>query len=183
MNDLASAMAENDERIEQPKRRGRHDEEVTGSGAVEVIGKEVLHVCDGGPDGWVTTYFAIVDSAMSTPSIFSSAWIRGMPQSGFSLDIRRISARTSASIFGRPCLLDFQRQYSLNPFRCQATTVAGLTTTRADRQPGQSLDSHTQKIRSRLRSRGRLPCGRERRAGAVVRGFRQRVEPERQTES
>ena len=40
VNDLASAMAENDERIKQSKRGGRYDEEVTGGGAAEVIGNE-----------------------------------------------------------------------------------------------------------------------------------------------
>ena len=40
VNDLASAMAEYDESIQQSKRGCRHDEEVTGGGAAEVIGNE-----------------------------------------------------------------------------------------------------------------------------------------------
>ena len=43
-----------------------------------------------------------VDSATSIPSINNSPWIRGAPHSGFSRLIRRISARISESILGRP---------------------------------------------------------------------------------
>jgi len=59
---------------------------------------------------------------------------------------------------GRPTLpaLDFHRQNSLNPRRCYLTTVAGCTIASAERQFGQSLESHTQKTRSRGRNFGRL---------------------------
>ncbi len=59
---------------------------------------------------------------------------------------------------GRPGFpaLDFHRQKNLKPFRCHLTTVSGWTMARADRQLGQSLDSNTQKTRSRGRSFGRL---------------------------
>jgi hypothetical protein len=54
---------------------------------------------------------------------------------------------------GRPGFLglDFHRQYSLNPIRCHVMTVSGRTITSADRQFGQSLESHTQKTRSPTR--------------------------------
>ena len=73
----------------------------------------------------------------------------------FSRDIRRIRSRISRSIFGRPGFpfLDFQRQYSLKPCRCQATTVCGWTSTRHRRQFLHNLESHTQKMRSPGRRR------------------------------
>jgi hypothetical protein len=46
----------------------------------------------------LTMYLATLDCATSKPSFSSSPWIRGAPQSGFSMLIRRISARRSASI-------------------------------------------------------------------------------------
>lgn len=62
------------------------------------------------------------------------------------------------SMGGRPGLprFDFNRQNNLKPFRCHLMTVAGWTMARAERQFGQSRDSNTQKIRSRVRSFGRL---------------------------
>ena len=58
-----------------------------------------------------TMYLATLDCATSKPILSSSPWIRGAPQSGFSMLIRRISARRSASICGRPPSgRDFQRQ-------------------------------------------------------------------------
>src|SRR6188768_965364 len=47
-------------------------------------------------------YLATLDGATSIPSLSSSPWIRGAPQSGFSMLICRISARSSLSICGRP---------------------------------------------------------------------------------
>jgi len=70
----------------------------------------------------------------------------------------RISSRTSLGIEGlsaRPCRL-FQVQKNRKPLRCQATTVSGFTRTRAERQSGQTRDSHVQKSRSDGRSLGRL---------------------------
>jgi hypothetical protein len=51
------------------------------------------------------------DDATSNPSLSSSPWMRGAPQSGFSMLIRRINARSAVSICGRPPNgRDFQRQ-------------------------------------------------------------------------
>src|SRR5664279_1296913 len=47
-------------------------------------------------------YLATLDCAISNPSLSSSPWMRGAPQSGFSMLICRISARRSVSICGRP---------------------------------------------------------------------------------
>jgi hypothetical protein len=51
------------------------------------------------------------DCAISNPSFSSSPWMRGAPQSGFSMLIRRINTPSSVSICGRPPnVRDFQRQ-------------------------------------------------------------------------
>src|ERR1700751_3417414 len=64
--------------------------------------------------GWprrLTMYLATLDCATSNPSLSSSPWMRCAPQSGFSILIRRISARSSVSTGGRPPRRrDFQRQ-------------------------------------------------------------------------
>jgi len=58
--------------------------------------------------------------------------MRSWPHSGFSFAIRRISRRNSSGIGGRPGR-DLHLQKSLNPARCQRTTVPGHTTTSAER--------------------------------------------------
>ena len=119
--------------------------------------RKVRHVCDGG-FFWRILYLSIVESATSCPRSSSSDLILGVPQAGFSLDICRISLRSPGSILGRPPRLfrDFQRRYSLKPCLCQRMTVSGCTMIKEDFHPSQIFDSHTQKIRSRLRSLGRL---------------------------
>src|SRR6202035_2121260 len=47
-------------------------------------------------------YLPTLVSPTSMPSLSSSPWIRGAPQSGFSRLILRISSRTSSGTFGRP---------------------------------------------------------------------------------
>jgi hypothetical protein len=47
-------------------------------------------------------YLATLDCATSNPSLSSTPWMRGAPQSGFSTLIRRINTRSSVSICGRP---------------------------------------------------------------------------------
>src|SRR5882724_868157 len=71
-------------------------------------------------------YVATVDCATLNPSVSSSPWIRGAPQSWLSVLICRISARSSISICGRPHReRDFQRQQQRKPARCQRTSVSG----------------------------------------------------------
>ena len=103
-------------------------------------------------------YLATVPSATSWPNRASSDTIRGAPQVGFPRDMRRIRSRISRSMGGRPGLpdFDFHLQYTLNPIRCHLMTVSGCTMANAERQFGQSLDSHTQKTRSRGCNFGRL---------------------------
>jgi hypothetical protein len=72
--------------------------------------KKVRHPWLGGPRR-LTMYLATLDCATSNPSLSSSPWMRGAPQSGFSTLIRRINTRSSVSICGRPPSgRDFQRQ-------------------------------------------------------------------------
>jgi hypothetical protein len=72
--------------------------------------KKVRHPWLGGLRR-LTMYLATLDCATSNPSLSSSPWMRGAPQSGFSMLIRRINARSSVSICGRPPNgRDFQRQ-------------------------------------------------------------------------
>src|ERR1700716_59721 len=52
-------------------------------------------------------YLATLDWATLNPSLSSSPWMRGAPQSKFSVLICRISARNSASIGGRPASTRF----------------------------------------------------------------------------
>ena len=55
--------------------------------------------------------------------------MRGAPHSGFSTLIRRIKARSSALICGRPPNgRDFQHQYRRKPARCQRKSVSGRMT-------------------------------------------------------
>ena len=105
-----------------------------------------------------TMYLSTVCSATSWPNRSSSDKILGAPHIGFSRDMRRIKARISRSMHGRPGLpgLDFHLQYSLNPIRCHWMTVSGCTMASAERQFGHSRDSNTQKTRSRGRNFGRL---------------------------
>ena len=63
--------------------------------------RNVRHPWLGGPRR-LTMYLATLDCAISNPSFSSSPWMRGAPQSGFSMLIRRINPRRSVSICGRP---------------------------------------------------------------------------------
>jgi len=82
-----------------------------------------------------------------------------LPKSVFA-DMRWIRPRTSLSTWGRPILLDFQRQYNRKPRRCHAMTVSGLTIIRQDAQSPHIRESNDQNIRSRRR---RLTCLTDRR--------------------
>src|SRR6266513_5933796 len=75
--------------------------------------------------------------------------MRGAPHSGFSALIRRISARRSAAIFGRPPReRDFHRQYWRKPARCQRTRVSGRMIVMALSADGNHRYSWTKNKRS-----------------------------------
>src|SRR5260370_40549862 len=63
--------------------------------------RKVLQVWDDGRPP-LTMYLATVVSPTSMPSLSSSPWMRGAPQSGLARLITRISWRVSREIFGRP---------------------------------------------------------------------------------
>ena len=66
-----------------------------------------------------------------------------------SMLIRRINARSSASICGRPpSERDFQRQYRRKPVRCQRTRVSGRMIVMALRTDGNHRYSWTKNNRS-----------------------------------
>ena len=54
--------------------------------------RKVRHPWLGGPCR-LTMYLATLDCATSNPSLSSSPWMRGAPQNGFSMLIRRINTR------------------------------------------------------------------------------------------
>jgi hypothetical protein len=110
--------------------------------------RKVYHPWLGGP-GRLTMYLATLDCATSKPSLSNSPWMRGAPQSGFSMLIRRISARRSVSICGRPpCERDFQRQYRRKPTRCHRSKVSGRIIVMALRTEGNHRYSWTKNRRS-----------------------------------
>ena len=110
-SDQVSAVQPNDnEGIEQVEAHGRDNEQIHGGNVRRMVTQK-----DFTPLARrrrrLTMYLATLDCATSNPSLSSSPWMRGAPQSGFSIHIRRISTRRSASICGRPPRgRDFQRQ-------------------------------------------------------------------------
>ena len=74
-------------------------------------------------------YFRTVRDETRIPNLTSNSLaIRSSPQSEFSMAIRRIRARSSGGIGGRPDL-HFHRQKMRQPSRCQRTIVDGRTIT------------------------------------------------------
>jgi hypothetical protein len=93
----------------------------------------------------------------SMPSLSSSPWILGAPQSGLAMLTSRINCLTSIGTFGRPPRgRDFHRQYKRKPARCQRMTVSGLTIAKALSTPGAKPYSPTSTNRSILPSIGRF---------------------------
>jgi hypothetical protein len=83
------------------------------------------------------------------PSLSSSPWMRGAPHSGFSALIRRINARRSAAIRGRPPReRDFQRQYWRKQAWCHRSRVSGRIIVMALRTEGNHRYSWTKNRRS-----------------------------------
>ena len=78
--------------------------------------------------------------------------MRWQPHDGFSVAIRRMSARSPGGTFGLPMGRDFQRQTQRTRSCCQRTSVAGRKMTSELRQ-AKNRDSITSHIRSRRRAR------------------------------
>src|SRR6266403_5684388 len=122
--------------------------------------RKVRHPWRGGPRR-LTMYLATLDCATSNPSLSSSPWMRGAPQSGFSTLIRRINTRSSVSIRGRPpCGRDFQRQEQRKPALCQRRSVSGRMIVRTFRIDGNQRYSWIKNQRSLFVSRTR-PCSQD----------------------
>ena len=88
-----------------------------------------------------------VGSETSKPSIFNSPWMRGAPHVEFSATIRKISSRNSLLTHFLPARTrrrESHVQYSLNPARCQRTTVSGWTRINACIHSGQNRRKITQ---------------------------------------
>jgi len=107
---VSAVEPDDDEGIEQVETDSWNNEQVHGGNVRRVVTQEGSPSLAGRPRR-LTMYLATLDCAISNPSLSSSPWMRGAPQSGFSMLIRRINKRSSVSICGRPpCGRDFQRQ-------------------------------------------------------------------------
>jgi hypothetical protein len=157
VDDPSTVVLQDHEDKEQPKGDRRHDEKVGRHDLIRMIGEEgpprlrrrpplPLHVFGNGR-------LTHRDSQLLELSVDSRR-----AQSGFAMDISRISARTSAGTPGRRvrCRL-FHVQNRRKPRRCQASTVAGWTTWSAALHPCHRCDSYAHSTRSRVvkRIRGR----------------------------
>src|SRR6202022_2608109 len=122
-DELSAVEPDNDEGIEQVKPIVGTTNRSMAAMSGAWLRKKVRHPWPGGPRR-LTMYLAAPDCATPNPSLSSSPWMRGAPQSGFSTHIRRINPRSSVSICGRPPNgRDFQRQYQRKPAPCQRTSA------------------------------------------------------------
>src|SRR2546425_3749564 len=133
-----------------------HDYAIWQAGP-SILSRNVRHVCDGGKRRFGISR-ETVRSATSRPSLRSSPWIRGAPQSGLAAAIRMTRTLISALTGGRPPVGGAESlvQCSRNRRRCQRRTVSGVTITRGCFHPVQILVSQTQKRRSVSRILGRV---------------------------
>src|ERR1700737_4303275 len=93
----------------------------------------------------------------SMPSLSSSPWILGAPQSGLAMLMSRIICLTSTGTFGRPPRgRDCHRQYKRKPARCQRITVSGLKIAKALSTSGAKPYSPTNTKRSIVPRIGRF---------------------------
>src|SRR5882757_5862033 len=101
MDDFSPLMAEDDQRIEQLK-PCRYDNEHVDGGCVMAVIVQERAPGRGGALGRHERYLPTVAWLTSMPSLSSSPWMRGAPQSGFAWLIWRIRSRISRLILGRP---------------------------------------------------------------------------------
>src|SRR5260370_41642333 len=95
--------------------------------------RKVRHVCEGGFRRRVMYLLTLV-SPTSMPSLRSSPWMRGAPQSGLSRLIFRISLRISFDTGGRPgwAPRTFQVQKRRHPLPGHPMTGAGFAIDRTE---------------------------------------------------
>jgi hypothetical protein len=129
MQDSSGADVQDDEHVDHEGGRTTTKKSLAGT-ARAWFRTKVLHVCvprlaRGGPDG---IYRLTVRGETRTGSFTrSSAAIRSSPHVRFAAAMVGTSCRRSAGIGERPGTLDFQRQNTLNSFRCQRVSVSSLT--------------------------------------------------------
>jgi len=120
-------MPHNQQAIEQPKRDCRHHEQVHRGNPISMVTKERPPSLRGRnpPPHHIFGHAGLADIDAKLEKL---AWILGASHNGLATLIWRISWRISTVTAGRPqrCF-DFQRQYDLNPARCQRITVSGRT--------------------------------------------------------
>jgi hypothetical protein len=142
-------------RTMQVEANARDNEQVHGGDILSVITRKDTPSLACGLRR-LTIYLATLDCATSNPSLSSSPWMRGASQSGFSMLIRRISARSSVSTRGRPPRRrDSQRQQRRKPALCQRTSVSGRMIVRTFRIDGNQQYSWIKNRRSWFVSRTR----------------------------
>src|SRR4029077_12533934 len=124
---MSPAVPHDQQSIEQAKRDCRHDKQIHRRDAVCMIadkGSPALRRRVSSPDH----VFGDAGLADLNAELKQLALDPRRPHSGLATLISRISRRISTATVGRPERgRDFQRQYDLNPARCQRTTVSGFT--------------------------------------------------------
>src|SRR5436309_6678250 len=157
VEDAPAIVSEHDEDEQDAQARGRNGEEIEGDQIRDVIGKERAPGLRGGVRRFGMSR-ETVRSATWKPSFRSSPWILGAPQRGLAAVIRVTRAAISGLTGGRPRVgrPESLVQCSRNRRRCHRRTVSGVTMTRGRLHPAQTLASPTQKMRSIVRSRGRV---------------------------
>ena len=160
IHDASCADFEDHEHVEQAEVAVTTTKKSLASTARAWFRTNVLHACvprpaRGGRDG---IYRRTVRGETRMPSFTrSSAAIRSSPQVRLASAMVAFNARSSAGIAGRPGLLDFHRQNTLKPFRCQRRSVSGFTIVSRRRQ-STKRDNATSTMRVASSSRRGFTC-------------------------
>jgi hypothetical protein len=134
---VSAGQPNDDEYIEQIKANGRDNEQVHGGDVRCVVTQE------GAP--------SLGRRSISFDHILRNAGLTDLEAEleQLAMNARRSSARSSASIFGRPPReRDFHRQYRQKPARCQRTRVSGRMIVMALSTDGNHRYSMTKNKRS-----------------------------------
>src|SRR6266404_6972648 len=99
-DELSAVEPDDDEGIEQVEPDSWNNEQVHGGDVRRVVTQEGSPSLAGRPPSFM--YLATLDCAISNPSLSSSPWMRGAPQSGFSTLIRWTNTRSSVFAVALP---------------------------------------------------------------------------------
>ena len=127
-------MPHDQEAVEQTKRDCRDDEQIHRRDAVGVITEKCFPTLGRRPStrGHILSYAGLADIDAELEKLAVDT-----RRSGLAMLILRMSFRISSGTVGRPPPgRDFQRQYDLNPARCQRTMVSGFTIASASQMFG-----------------------------------------------